>query len=481
MNAGAHHSEDKLLDYAYGELTANEAAAVDAHLRSCTKCGQALAQIRSVRQTFAPLPMEAAPDAGLESLLAYAEQHARRSRAPAAPWRRWVFGLASVAGLLVVGVVGLQASKEAPQSAAEVVAKTDRADRQAEEARVKDLAPVAAGVAEQWEPQAALANEKGAEAPAPLEATARKKLSKLNEPYKESGKRGLKPLEDARPAAPADDEARTFDDYGNAGRKVGLLEAKDAKEEARREVNRDARATAKADGFENTFGDQLNDGTSVKQSMGGSAGSGRFGLGSGPSGSVVTPRPMQAEAVVDRAPNEKAQADKAKSPAPPPPPVQAAPPQAQMPSYDAPAPAPAKKVSSYGLPRSAPAPESAEADSDPSPKKSRTQSGDVEAELSRARTAAGEGDLQTVVQAAVRALSAGATGYQRAEALKRACDGFEALGQLDRAEGYCEQLLKEFSSTVAARQVAERRLKAATKARTKKAADSAADAPASAY
>ncbi|NOJ91173.1 zf-HC2 domain-containing protein, partial [Myxococcus xanthus] len=106
-----HAQEDRLLDFAYGELPAPEARLVEAHLESCARCTQALDDIRGVRATMSQLSVEPAPDAGLESLMAYAQQAARRAAAGPAPkpsrWRRWwlpVVGLASVStfGLLTL-------------------------------------------------------------------------------------------------------------------------------------------------------------------------------------------------------------------------------------------------------------------------------------------------------------------------------------------------------------------------------------------
>ncbi|QSQ14716.1 zf-HC2 domain-containing protein [Myxococcus landrumensis] len=104
-----HAQEDRLLDFAYGELPVSEAQAVESHLQGCPRCTQTLSEIRGVRVTMAQLTEEPAPDAGLESLLAYAQQSARRAAAGPAPqssrWRRWllpVVGLASAGTLSVL-------------------------------------------------------------------------------------------------------------------------------------------------------------------------------------------------------------------------------------------------------------------------------------------------------------------------------------------------------------------------------------------
>ncbi|MFY2557739.1 anti-sigma factor family protein [Corallococcus terminator] len=103
-----HAHEDRLLDFAYGELPSPEAQVVESHLQGCARCTQALDDIRGVRVTMSQLSEESAPDAGLESLLAYAQQSARRVAAGPAPtpsrWRRW---LLPVVGLASVGTLGI--------------------------------------------------------------------------------------------------------------------------------------------------------------------------------------------------------------------------------------------------------------------------------------------------------------------------------------------------------------------------------------
>lgn len=116
MATAIHQYEDKLLDFAYGELPAPEASAVESHLKSCVRCTQALDQIRGVRATMSPLPQEPAPTAGLDSLLAYAEQAAARNaatpRAGAPWWRRMVAPLAGACALALVTVVAIKTQDE---------------------------------------------------------------------------------------------------------------------------------------------------------------------------------------------------------------------------------------------------------------------------------------------------------------------------------------------------------------------------------
>ncbi len=110
-----HAHEDRLLDFAYGELPSTEARAVESHLEGCTRCSELLADIRGVRTTMAQLPMEPAPDAGLESLLAYAQQAARNAAAGPAPkptwWRRWLVPVVGVAAVCTFGIISIQVSK----------------------------------------------------------------------------------------------------------------------------------------------------------------------------------------------------------------------------------------------------------------------------------------------------------------------------------------------------------------------------------
>lgn len=106
-----HAHEDRLLDFAYGELPPQEAQAVQSHLEGCTRCSELLAGIGGVRTVMAQLPMEPAPDAGLESLLAYAQQAARNAAAGPAPkptgWRRWLVPMMGAAAVCAFGVISV--------------------------------------------------------------------------------------------------------------------------------------------------------------------------------------------------------------------------------------------------------------------------------------------------------------------------------------------------------------------------------------
>lgn len=499
MTSGVHQTEDKLLDFAYGELPAHEASAVDAHVRSCAKCSQSLDQIRSVRSMFAPLPMVGAPDAGLESLLAYAEQHARR-KAPAPVWRRWVLGFASAAALMVVGVVAVRASKESPQSAADVIVQAEHAKKEAAavskeggakedvfaRAEQKD-APVAAA-APVPAPSVPAEKEKAPEPEPSADRLAA--LFDSREGKRAAPKQPSKPADEPKLADPQK-QLGGYENYGNAGRAVGLLDRKMAEEEVLAEEKakkkRDVEVSAgkdlakggfdKAGAAKNNVDDQMNDGTTVSQGMGGSADrGGRYGLGTGSSyQSGRAAEADEAQAVWGGDQKPVANKKSAKTEAPPPP--VAAPKVDSMPQpVVAETATKAPQKSSYGLPvprtlpssmpSAGPQNESLDVASEreDADTRRREQARTVQSELAAARSSSSTGDVRGEVAAAVRALNAGATGYERAEALKRACDGYDALGEADRAAQFCDRLLAEFGSTAAAKQVAQRRARSETPA-----------------
>lgn len=478
MNPGVHQNEDTLLDYAYGELPAHEAAAIDAHVRTCAKCSQTLAQIRGVRSVFAPLPMEAAPEAGLESLLAYAEQHARRTKAPKqAVWRRWIFALSSAAALVVVGVVATRAMEEAPQSPADVL------DRNAKEAAAEQPAketPQVVAAAPQASPAEAL---DAPEAPAP-QAAAVGKLEEGTQAYvgdkKVSGPLAQKPRKNLPLTTAPATKTAAAEKADKAEGDVNTAEANAYKggarqSESKRGLNSVWKEDSNAVGSTNysdvgtrvgrqereaapkpeplkdrlsNLDDARNDGTSARQSaFGGTASPPGFGVATG-STAPAQERP-------------------ALRPAPPPPApvvVQPSAPAVNDPVVQS---APAKKSkSSYGLPmpqRSAPSADRDEvmADSEssaPTERQRRVQ--EVEAAkalLEQAGRLASAGDRAGEVKASLDALNAGASGYERVEALKRICDGYEAMGSFDRAEPFCARLLSEFPGTAAAQQIVSRR------------------------
>lgn len=104
MSASPIHPKEQLLDFAYQELPPEEAQQVDRHLQGCADCARELAEIRGVRKVMAPLAAEPAPEAGLESLLAYAQKRAEAARQEPSrrPFGWWWVGLLATAALVVV-------------------------------------------------------------------------------------------------------------------------------------------------------------------------------------------------------------------------------------------------------------------------------------------------------------------------------------------------------------------------------------------
>lgn len=105
MSPESKHVEEKLLDYAYGELGSDDSRAVEAHLASCSSCADALIAMKQVRQTMSRLPIAPAPAKGLDSLMAYAEQTAQRTRLGRKRRPSWVRWLVPITGAAAVSVV----------------------------------------------------------------------------------------------------------------------------------------------------------------------------------------------------------------------------------------------------------------------------------------------------------------------------------------------------------------------------------------
>lgn len=120
--SAVHDFADRLLDLAYGELPQPEAKELETHVRGCSQCASALDEIKGVRRVMGQLPAAHEPDTGLESLIAYAEQAARRQAAgpvASAGWRRWlapVLGFTAVAALAAVTLTTLGKSEFASPS-----------------------------------------------------------------------------------------------------------------------------------------------------------------------------------------------------------------------------------------------------------------------------------------------------------------------------------------------------------------------------
>lgn len=147
MKPAVHDYADKLLDLAYGELQDSEATELETHVRGCTQCSAELDSIRGVRRTMSQLPPATEPDAGLESLLAYAEQSARRAAAGPAPsaggWRKWlapVLGFTAIAALAMV-LLPIMNKHQAAPSASEAMAQLKVAEADVKTAPLMQPAP----------------------------------------------------------------------------------------------------------------------------------------------------------------------------------------------------------------------------------------------------------------------------------------------------------------------------------------------------
>lgn len=471
MKTAVHQYEDKLLEFAYGELPTPEAQAVEAHVRDCAKCSKALSEIRSVRSTMSALPLEAAPDAGLESLLAYAEQAAARTRAEAPAsrgWRRFLAPLASAMALVVVGVVAWRANQSFDPDPAMMAVKAERAEKAAE--RADELARQGAP-GSSYEERPAPVAAAPAEPPRPADPTpeaqaqAQAQAPAFGDGRQAAGekladkKKGLFKSEEP----PADELAAAFGaSEGKADaprRKVApsstSKRSKDALVEQKEQVavaddysNAALRGATKAPAM-GTFG--LGTGSTGASTGGGGVASGTGGLASA--------------STADTAAEQNKPEARAEAPAPAPPPATATP-SAPAPKQSYSLPGLGKKTRAAGpssAPAEAEADELAVAGTDALAADRDAKVGERERAQSRAslleaaRVASSRGDRQEELRLVLQVLEAGATGYEKVEALKRACDAWESLGDFERADPYCDRLLAEFPNTAAANAVAKRR------------------------
>ncbi|GMU01929.1 hypothetical protein KH5H1_60490 [Corallococcus caeni] len=452
----AHAHEDRLLDFAYGELPASEARSLEQHVQGCARCTKALADIRGVRTTMAQLSSEPAPDAGLESLLAYAQQSARRAAAGPEPkpsrWRRWLLpavGLATVStfGLLTLTVsenLHLEPNLTQKASSPTMEAAKQKAEYPASRAAMPPPAPSSAPLA--------------TAAPEPMEQLADRKQG--------DAQAELKGAAGARPS-----------DWMNAGSGGALLERRRADADAPKKKM--AKAVRDADEF--------------------------AALEPAPAAAVaqeMSPPPKEEEAdsalamkdapAPRRAPG--ASSDKAKvakndslrlggasygrglalddeaegmaaGAAPPPPPVASAP----MAEAVAPVatgalgrqPAPANTTLSAPEQRK----ESTRAEAaKPRPVEKSASSEDAmtSRDLSaQAQAAASQGDRAREAQLLRAALAAGATGSERLGLLSRLCESESVQGRSQEAATVCGQIITEAPGSSAA-QLAQRRLRQAS-------------------
>jgi hypothetical protein len=465
-----HAHEDRLLDFVYGELPPTEARAVESHVEGCARCSEMLAGIRGVRTTMAQLPMEPAPDAGLESLLAYAQQAARNAAAGPAPkptwWRRWLMPAMGVAAVTVFGVISVQVNK-ALDLKEEVAAQSVTKDAEAPAAKAQ-MAPAPASPP----PPKEYAPEAEAAGIAPAADEGAYPQAATPPPPAPAAK-----LDRAKPSTPGRKGSRS--DWSNAGTgsalgddeelaKASSGKNKKAKSSAYEYDRRDAMTQAgpfskpkpilvgsapaeeppsQAATPEPSTADGLMAESEARvQQQAPAQGSLRVG-GSRSRGAESMPASKPAEDSSDdfddlfgrtakRAPGASGSAGA--SPPPPPPTASAAP----MPSMST-AKAPAKR------------PTLAARDESKAEEKQQASSADL---LKQADAARSSGDRVREVLFLRQALSAGATGKERLGLLNRLCEAEFAIGRRQAAFQACSLVLEEDPRSSAA-QVARNRLR----------------------
>jgi hypothetical protein len=497
MTTAVHHYEDKLLEFAYGELPASEADTVDAHVRGCARCAESLAQIRSVRQAMSTLPLEPAPAAGLESLLAYAEQQAARNAEAAAPTSffarffspRRVTALGTMAALMVVGIVAWKAKDEADSPAMMALKATES---KVERKQGPTPAPVAVAppapaeaplvAAGEAAPTGAKEDRAGHAAPDPQldqgyvraknEKLEKKKAEKAQKTTLEVDAPGADQEAEAQAQAVAVGDLKTpaaapVNDYSNASLQgprlqtrspapvmatapkaepktsLALRERAEPSPKAALAKDKDNKPAVLGGYGLNGAADDLVEGkqpSTVRDELSRAQGAG----GTAATGGVVGRAGGKADLK---------DASKEQAPAPVAAQVPAAPPSQ--------APAPSKK-GSLGLSSSSTMQlEEAPADKHGTERADGTGTSVNDrrrSTLEAARDAFQRNDRQAEVRFSLDALSLGVTGSERLEALRRACDGFDALGEPDQAEPYCSALQREFPGSSAADTVSRRRL-----------------------
>ncbi|MBN9684492.1 MULTISPECIES: anti-sigma factor family protein [unclassified Corallococcus] len=460
MNAqNAHAHEDRLLDFAYGELPASEAQALEQHVQGCARCTKALADIRGVRTTMAQLSSEPAPDAGLESLLAYAQQSARRAAAGPEPkpsrWRRFLLpavGLATVGtfGLLTLTVSeNVDLSPNLSRKAAPALAMEAAKQDSSTQAKSAPSAPAPAP------PSSATLEVDVPEGDADALASAPRELEFSKNQVEAKVKR-----KDAAAARPSD--------WMNAGGGGALLERRAEAEAPRKKVSKAVRDDAEefAALEQSSAGAPAMDappkeeapgvGSLAKQEPAPRRSSGKLSdKAMGAKGDSL----RLGEAAYGRGlgtDDESVAAD-----APPPPPSVASAPVVQAAPM---APAATGSIGSIGgavSPKPSTATSSARAEAaKPAPvEKSASKEAMAARDLSaQAQAAANQGDRAREARLLRAALSAGASGSERLALLSRLCESESVQGRTQEAAAVCGQIITEAPGSSAA-QLAQRRLR----------------------
>ncbi len=447
----AHAQEDRLLDFAYGELPVAEARLVEAHLEGCARCTQALDEIRGVRATMSQLSVEAAPDAGLESLMAYAQQAARRAAAGPEPkpsrWRRWLLPVVGLASVSTFGIVTFQArSPELTQPdlrAAEVEAPWAAKDSASAPAEPAAPAPAPAVAA--------------APAPPPAERS-------FAEPDSDASKAKKWPAP-SKSAAKVDlggmDRLRA-EDWANAGSGggLGMRGERESAGKSKRAPSVSARNRAQESAPAAKPAPVLPEGGAMDDEESLVLAERRVPDSQAPK--FAPPRDSlrvgmsraekKSEAAADVAEMEEAPAAMAEDGAPPAPPP---PPKGQL--FGESAPAAQAEVAAAGSARGASAPEMRKEASAPAPSAARAPRVSVSALSQQARAASKSGDRAREAGLIRAALAAGAAGSERWDLLNRLCEAEFALGMASEGVETCNLVIQEAPASSAA-SAARRRL-----------------------
>jgi hypothetical protein len=480
MSAVEHRYEDKLLEFVYGELQAHEAVAVEVHLGRCARCANAVAQLRSVRAVMGELPAAAPPNAGLESLLAYAEQAALRGSPSASGllgrWRRLLAPLASVVALALVGIVSWQLRDQRQTSPVEAALgiKKEEAWAQArsfdsvEERNSPGRPPAAHGggtevasapkaLGSNTEFESAEAEAKTGGPPSVLERGQSRSGVIKSDRGNEGGRGGER--DEAGKAATVRSmnkvsgfaEMKREDAAAMTRKKNGQLGLKDSLASAEGSPDEDALADSRGNPA------QRSDGTAFRQDM----------LGNAMTGGSLRPGGVSAGDGLSAAPVGGGAAAG---------PAEVASAAARSPSAPAP---------SLGLGLGSPASRSYGAGFEPAQARAEDKKRTEIAETLvgrltlECRSLSASGRPQAAARRCLAALGAGAIGEQRMQALSVLCEVSEALGDGDAAARHCDALAQEFPASREATEWAQRRARLPAKAAPKRSTSAAPAASAS--
>lgn len=387
----ALHPTDQLLDFAYQELDAERAREIELHVQTCDACARELAQIRGVRKTMSQLAPETAPPGGLESLLAYAEQSARRTREGSprrwrlAPW--WMVPAGTAATLVLLAVIARPMFSRSTEALVGQASPLAYDTRKMEAKQVQAVAPSAPSM------QAKVSEEKAAAPVAGAERTVRRPAHRMRTQASASA------------AAFADRAEASKKSSSGAAFADRAVASKEAKSEAAFADRATASKTSKSEAADATAQGLLAANEGGGRLAGGASGMDRFDAAPAAKAPLVTMAPS--------APEEEAGAP--------------APSVAQPPTWSAPSPKPSRSRAAAALP-SAPAGSAASAANEAAPMAARAEPMDPrEVELAQL-----EHRLPRL------------TGPSRAQALERVCGLQLSLGRRADAEQTFRALAAEF-------------------------------------